>query len=96
MQLDSVKWKLNLQMAESSKSKVKMPSAVVELGLKGSKVINISMRDGISLLENSFERRLRNLNIDWIFFQELENVCLEFTHEELYSFYDQVCVSCLP
>ena len=26
-------------MAESSKSNVKMPSAVVELGLKGSKVI---------------------------------------------------------
>ncbi|CAB4028584.1 Hypothetical predicted protein [Paramuricea clavata] len=58
MQLDSVKWKLNLQMAESSKSNLKTPSAVVELGLKGSK--------------------------------ESENVCLEFTHEELYSFYDQL------
>ena len=57
-QLDSVKWKLNLQIAESSKSKVKTPSAVVELGLKGSK--------------------------------ESENICLEFTHDELYSFYDQL------
>ena len=33
-----MKWKLNLQMAESSKSKLKTPSAVVELGLKGNKV----------------------------------------------------------
>ena len=23
-------------------------------------------------------------------FQDSENICLEFTHEELYSFYDQV------
>ena len=35
LQLDSVKWKLNLQMAQSSTSKMKVPSAVVELGLKG-------------------------------------------------------------
>jgi len=59
-QLDSVAWQLNLQMAQANKTKMKIPSAVVELGLKNAST-------------NAKER-----------------LQLEFTHEELYDFFQQL------
>ncbi|KAK3799073.1 hypothetical protein RRG08_051355 [Elysia crispata] len=59
-QLEEVKWRLNLQMAQASQSKVKRPNALFQL----------SVRDDSS--------------------GKKENIRLEFTHEELYEFYNQL------
>lgn len=59
-QLDSVNWRLNLQMAQSSKVKMKVPNAMFELGITD---------------ENCDEK---------------EKIKMEFTHEELYTFYNQL------
>lgn len=59
-QLEDVKWRLNLQMAQASQSKVKRPNALFQLGVRN---------------ESSGKK---------------ENIRLEFTHEELYDFYNQL------
>ncbi|XP_012942446.1 COMM domain-containing protein 10 [Aplysia californica] len=59
-QLDSVNWRLNLQMAQGSQSKMKLPNALFQLGVKD---------------EDS---------------GKMENIKLEFTHDELYQFYNQL------
>ncbi|KAM3611367.1 uncharacterized protein V6R79_017259 [Siganus canaliculatus] len=58
--LEYVGWQLNLQMAQSSQAKLKSPSAVLQLGLRG---------------EDS------EMN---------ENVFVEFNHQELLHFYNQL------
>jgi hypothetical protein len=57
-QLDEVKWRLNLQIAQSSRTKMKLPNALFEFGIK----------DG----------------------EEKDRVRVEFTHEELFKFYEKV------
>ncbi|XP_059159992.1 COMM domain-containing protein 10-like [Physella acuta] len=59
-QLDTVDWRLNLQLAQASQSKMKLPNALFQLGIKD---------------EN------KGVN---------ENILLEFTHQELYEFYNQL------
>ncbi|PVD19722.1 hypothetical protein C0Q70_20213 [Pomacea canaliculata] len=59
-QLEEVKWRLNLQMAQSTRLKMKVPNAMFEL----------SVHD-----DNSGGR---------------EKIRVEFTHEELYGFYNQL------
>eukprot|EP00794_Sanderia_malayensis_P009870 gene9870-10880_t len=59
-QLDSLNWRLNLQMSQSNRSKMKMPTAFFELGLKSS-----DQKDD-------------------------ENLRMEFTHDELYTFFQQM------
>jgi hypothetical protein len=57
-QLDEVKWRLNLQIAQSSRTKMKLPNALFEFGIK----------DG----------------------EEEDRVRVEFTHEELFKFYEKL------
>ncbi|XP_013414424.1 COMM domain-containing protein 10 [Lingula anatina] len=59
-QLEDVNWRLNLQMAQANKAKMKLPTAMFELGIKD---------------ENSDTK---------------EKTRLEFTHDELYAFYNQL------
>jgi len=59
-QLEAVNWRLNLQMAQSNMTKMKLPNAMFELSLA-------SGSQGVK-----------------------EQVHLEFTHEELYAFYNQL------
>ncbi|KAL8562624.1 hypothetical protein ACOMHN_011196 [Nucella lapillus] len=59
-QLEEVNWRLNLQLAQSSVSKMKEPNAMFELGVRD---------------ENSGEK---------------EKIRMEFTHDELYGFYNQL------
>ncbi|KAL3867481.1 hypothetical protein ACJMK2_044683 [Sinanodonta woodiana] len=59
-QLEDINWRLNLQMAQASKTKMKLPNAMFELGVKD---------------ENT---------------QEKDKIKLEFTHDELYAFYNQL------
>ncbi|RUS74080.1 hypothetical protein EGW08_018158 [Elysia chlorotica] len=59
-QLEEVKWRLNLQMAQASQSKVKRPNALFQLGVRNDST------------------------------GKKENIRLEFTHEELYEFYNQL------
>ncbi|XP_076101490.1 COMM domain-containing protein 10-like [Mytilus galloprovincialis] len=59
-QLESVNWRLNLQMAQSNKAKMKMPNAMFEFNVTD---------------ENTTEK---------------ENIKVEFTHDELYMFYNQL------
>ncbi|XP_022329094.1 COMM domain-containing protein 10-like [Crassostrea virginica] len=58
--LEEIKWRLNLQMAQSNKSKMKLPNAMFELQVNN---------------EDS---------------EDKEKVRFEMTHEELYSFYNQL------
>ncbi|XP_052100412.1 COMM domain-containing protein 10-like [Mytilus californianus] len=59
-QLESVNWRLNLQMAQSNKAKMKMPNAMFEFNVTD---------------ENTTEK---------------EKIKIEFTHDELYMFYNQL------
>ncbi|XP_063433284.1 COMM domain-containing protein 10-like [Mytilus trossulus] len=59
-QLESVNWRLNLQMAQSNKAKMKMPNAMFEFNVTD---------------ENTTAK---------------ENIKVEFTHDELYMFYNQL------
>ncbi|GFS02930.1 COMM domain-containing protein 10-like [Elysia marginata] len=59
-QLEEVKWRLNLQMAQASQSKVKRPNALFQLGVRSDST------------------------------GKKDNIRLEFTHEELYDFYNQL------
>ncbi|WAR28461.1 COMDA-like protein [Mya arenaria] len=59
-QLDTINWRLNLQMAQSTKTKQKIPNAMLELG--------------VSREERDSNQKIR----------------MEFTHEELYQFYNQL------
>ncbi|CAG2236885.1 COMMD10 [Mytilus edulis] len=59
-ELESVNWRLNLQMAQSNKAKMKMPNAMFEFNVTD---------------ENTTEK---------------ENIKVEFTHDELYMFYNQL------
>ncbi|XP_064608939.1 COMM domain-containing protein 10-like [Liolophura sinensis] len=59
-QLTDVNWRLNLQMAQDNKTKMKMPNAQFELGI---------------------------IHQDT---QEKEKVRMEFTHDELFAFYNQL------
>ena len=60
-QLEEVNWRLNLQMAQASKTKMKKPNAMFELVVSGEK-------------EDDTKKKVR----------------MEFSHEELYDFYNQV------
>ncbi|XP_041366953.1 COMM domain-containing protein 10-like [Gigantopelta aegis] len=59
-QLEDVNWRLNLQMAQANKSKLKIPNALFELGVKDQNT------------------------------ETKEKIRLEFTHDELYAFYNQL------
>ncbi|XP_076443796.1 COMM domain-containing protein 10-like [Babylonia areolata] len=59
-QLEEVNWRLNLQLAQSSRSKMKEPNAMFEFGVRD---------------ENSGEK---------------DKIRMEFTHDELYGFYNQL------
>ncbi|KAK7116209.1 COMM domain-containing protein 10-like isoform X2 [Littorina saxatilis] len=59
-QLEEVNWRLNLQLAQASKLKMKEPNAMFEFGVRD---------------ENSGEK---------------EKIRMEFTHDELYGFYNQL------
>ncbi|XP_044517898.1 COMM domain-containing protein 10 isoform X2 [Gracilinanus agilis] len=58
--LETIGWKLNLQMAQSNQAKLKSPQAVLELGVSN---------------EDS---------------KNLEKVCMEFNHKELFEFYNKL------
>lgn len=58
-QLEDINWRLNLQMAQSSEIKQKLPNAMFELGVR---------------TEDDDQKKIR----------------VEFTHDELYQFYNQV------
>ncbi|XP_071476077.1 COMM domain-containing protein 10-like [Diadema antillarum] len=58
-QLADVNWRLNLQMCQSSQTKLKTPNAMLELGVKTDH-------------------------------GETERIRMEFTHKELYAFYNQL------
>ena len=60
LQLTDINWRLNLQMAQSTETKQKLPNAMFELGVH---------REGQD---------------------EKEKIRMEFTHDELYQFYNQV------
>ncbi|XP_064620810.1 COMM domain-containing protein 10-like [Lineus longissimus] len=59
-QLEDINWRLNLQMAQASKSRLKLPNAQFELGVRDD-------RSG-----------------------EKEKIRMEFSHDELYAFYNQL------
>ncbi|CAL1546731.1 unnamed protein product [Lymnaea stagnalis] len=59
-QLEDISWRINLQLAQSSQSKMKVPNALFQLGIRHEDT------------------------------GTTENVRLEFTHEELYQFYNQL------
>ncbi|KAH9492958.1 COMM domain-containing protein 10 [Bulinus truncatus] len=59
-QLEDINWRINLQMAHTSQSKMKLPNALFQLGIRNDTT-------GLK-----------------------ENIRLEFTHEELYEFYNQL------
>lgn len=59
-QLEAINWRLNLQMAQSMKTKMKMPNAMFELDVKN---------------ENK---------------EQHQKIRMEFTHDELYQFYNQL------
>lgn len=59
-QLESVNWRLNLEMGHSRKAKLGHPVAVFEFGVRNDAT------------------------------KEKDNVLTEFTHDELYAFYDQL------
>lgn len=58
-QLEDIKWRLNLQIAQSSQTKQKIPNAMFELAVR-------NCDDG------------------------KDRICMEFTHDELYRFYNQL------
>ncbi|ESO92570.1 hypothetical protein LOTGIDRAFT_190525 [Lottia gigantea] len=58
--LEDINWRLNLQLAQSSKVKLKAPNTLIELALKS---------------EDS---------------EQKERIRLDFSHEELYEFYQQL------
>ncbi|XP_031564732.1 COMM domain-containing protein 10-like isoform X1 [Actinia tenebrosa] len=57
-QLEAMNWRLNLQMAQASKAKLKLPNALFEFHLSSG--------------------------------EEKEKIHIEFSHEELYAFYNQL------
>lgn len=59
-QLTDINWRLNLQMAQSTETKQKLPNAMFELGVH---------REGQ---------------------EDKEKIRMEFTHDELYQFYNQL------
>lgn len=58
--LEDINWRLNLQMAQSTETKQKLPNAMFEFG------VNQEGQD------------------------DKERIRVEFTHDELYQFYNQV------
>ncbi|XP_062516902.1 COMM domain-containing protein 10-like [Corticium candelabrum] len=60
-QLEEVNWRLNLEMAQASKSKMKVPNAMFEFVISGS------------------QQDMKS-----------ERVRMEFTHDELFEFYQQL------
>lgn len=59
-QLEDIKWRLNLQMAQSTQTKQKIPNAMFELGVRNEVTAG------------------------------KDKIRMEFTHEELYKFYNQL------
>ncbi|KAI8777323.1 COMM domain-containing protein 10, partial [Biomphalaria glabrata] len=59
LQLEDINWRINLQMAQTTLSKMKLPNALFQLGIRNDTT-------GLK-----------------------ENIRVEFTHEELYEFYNQ-------
>lgn len=59
-QLETINWRFGLQMAQSSRGKMKQPNAIFELGFKDHQS------------------------------KDNEKLLLEFNHEELYKFYNQL------
>ncbi|KAK7008739.1 COMM domain-containing protein 10 [Biomphalaria glabrata] len=60
LQLEDINWRINLQMAQTTLSKMKLPNALFQLGIRNDTT-------GLK-----------------------ENIRVEFTHEELYEFYNQL------
>jgi len=61
-QLEDINWRLNLQMAQSTHTKQKLPNAMFEMGVRNDDSTETSK----------------------------EKIRIEFTHDELYQFYNQV------
>ncbi|BFY97107.1 hypothetical protein BsWGS_00147 [Bradybaena similaris] len=59
-QLEDVQWRLNLQVAQTTQSKMKLTNALFQFGIRNEET------------------------------KKKENIRLEFTHEELYQFYNQL------
>ncbi|XP_073200863.1 COMM domain-containing protein 10 isoform X8 [Lepidochelys kempii] len=73
-QLETIGWQLNLQMAQSTQAKLKSPQAVLELGMSNED----------SKVGKPLPGRV-NLGIF-----NLEKVFVEFSHQELFEFYNKL------
>ena len=80
-QLRSVAWQLNLQLAQSKQAKMKVPNAVFEFRISqpGSVRCFSTTAQPLTDLEQTQSKT--------------ENVHAEFTHDQLFKFYEQVCFS---
>ena len=74
---------MNIQMAQSTKSKMKQPNALLEMVVKDGEVL-------LTYRLPLFQAKRCLL----IFMQKRDKVRLDFTHEELYAFYNKVCCVC--
>ncbi|XP_073200859.1 COMM domain-containing protein 10 isoform X4 [Lepidochelys kempii] len=72
--LETIGWQLNLQMAQSTQAKLKSPQAVLELGMSNED----------SKVGKPLPGRV-NLGIF-----NLEKVFVEFSHQELFEFYNKL------
>jgi hypothetical protein len=87
-QLQSVGWRLNIQLASSDQSKMKIPNALFELRLA----------DGNKVCCCVFCTRVCLHYIGCVFYgeQPRENVHIELTHAELFELYQKVRINTVP
>ena len=77
-QLEEVNWRQNLTMAQSGRSKLKQPNALFEFVVKEGEV-----SCGRGVIAHAVTGALH--------VQDREKVQVDFTHAELYAFYNKVC-----
>jgi len=68
LELDTIAWRLHLQIGQSSLSRLKEPSAIFDLGLHSTSQLEAETSNG----------------------KKLEHLCMEFSHEELYEFFQKL------
>ena len=63
LQLEDVNWRLNLQMAQANKSKLKIPNALFELGVKDQNTEVTVFNSGINLNSTCFWNTINTCTI---------------------------------
>uniref|UniRef100_A0A3Q2I3C6 COMM domain containing 10 n=1 Tax=Equus caballus TaxID=9796 RepID=A0A3Q2I3C6_HORSE len=83
--LETVGWQLNLQMAHSAQAKLKSPQAVLQLGVSNEDSKGLQPNRWLPTCSLQLLPKVKAACV-----QSLEKVLVEFSHKELFDFYNKL------